>query len=90
MLVGVHPINSVSLGFVLTEGLQDILDLPQFFLKENVLLAGRLHLVVKRTNLVRNLEAFPAFKHFLTTVYMSPDRLVCSLDCLNCLKSWAG
>lgn len=48
VLVGVHPINSVSLGFVLTEGLQDILDFPKFFLKENVLLAGRLHLVVKR------------------------------------------
>lgn len=48
VLVGVHPIYGVSLGFVLTEGLQNILDFPKFFLKENVLLAGRLHLVVKR------------------------------------------
>lgn len=48
VLVGVHPISPVSLGFVLTESLQHILDFPKFFLEENVLLAGRLHLVVNR------------------------------------------
>lgn len=48
VLVGVHPISTVSLGFVLTESLQHILDFPKFSLKENVLLAGRLHLVVNR------------------------------------------
>lgn len=53
MLVGVHPINSVSLGFVVTESLQHILDFPKFFLKENVLLAGGLHLVVKRKHTLK-------------------------------------
>lgn len=46
VLVGVHP--TVSLGLVLTESLQHVLDLPKFFLKENVLLAGRLHLVNRK------------------------------------------
>lgn len=48
VLVGVHPASTVPLGFVLAESLQHILDFPKFFLKENVMLAGRLHLVVKR------------------------------------------
>lgn len=77
VLVRVHPINSVSLGFVLTEGFQNILDFPEFFLKENVLLAGRLHLVVKRKDTPGQESGnLSSFEHFMTTVYMSNNRLV--------------
>lgn len=46
--VGVHTINSISLGFMFTESLQHILNFPKFSLKMGVLLAGRVHLIVKR------------------------------------------
>lgn len=46
--VGVHTISSISLGFMFIESLQHILNSPKFSLKMGVLLAGRVHLIVKR------------------------------------------
>lgn len=42
---GVHPVDSVSLGLVLVQGLQHVLNPPELPLDVDVLLAGGLRLV---------------------------------------------